>query len=79
MKRLNGAPNYFWARWHDEYLLELRDAHRNANHSHVPSPSVSVGDVVVVHEEGLPQGFWKLGKIEEVIPGRDGKVRGAVV
>lgn len=53
----------------------MRDAHSNANHSHVPSSSVSVGDVVVVHEEGLPQRFWKLGKIEEVIPGRDGKVR----
>lgn len=79
MKRLNGALNYFWARWRDEYLLELRDAHRNANRGRVWCSSVSVGDVVVVHDASLPRGFWKIGRIEEVIPGRDGRVRGAVV
>ncbi len=25
---LNGALNYFWTRWRDEYLIELREAHR---------------------------------------------------
>ena len=35
--------------------------------------------MVVVHDENLPRGFWKLGRINEVIPGRDGEVRGAVV
>lgn len=79
VKRLNGALNYFWSRWRDEYLLELRDAHRNANRGRVPCSSVSVGDMVVVHDASLPRGFWKLGKIKEVIPGRDGRVRGAVV
>ena len=34
---------------------------------------------MIVHDEGLPRGFWKLGKIEKVIAGRDGRIRGAVV
>ena len=25
VKRLNGALNYFWTRWRNEYLLELKD------------------------------------------------------
>ena len=35
--------------------------------------------LVIVHEEGLPRGFWKLGRIQALILGRDGKPRGAVV
>ena len=35
--------------------------------------------MVIIHDEGLPRGLWKLGKIEEVISGRDGKVRGAIL
>lgn len=40
---------------------------------------ITVGDVVLVHEEGLPRSFWKLAKVEEVITGRDGQPRGAVL
>lgn len=39
---------------------------------------ISVGDVVVVHDE-KPRGFWKLARVEEVIPGRDGQIQGTVV
>ena len=41
--------------------------------------TVSAGDVVTVHEDGLPRGLWRLGKIESVIPGGDGEIRAAVV
>lgn len=34
---------------------------------------------MVVHSEKLPRSFWKLGKVEKVIPGRDGLIRGALV
>ena len=42
-------------------------------------PFIATGDVVVVHDENLPRGLWKLGRVEEVIAGRDGSVRGAAV
>ena len=41
--------------------------------------TVSIGDVVIVFEENVKQGLWKIGKVEEVIRGRDGVVRGAKV
>ena len=37
------------------------------------------GTVVSVQEENLWRGSWKLGKIEEVHAGNDGKVRGCKV
>ena len=35
--------------------------------------------MVIVYEENVKWGFWKIGKVEEVIQGRDGVVRGAKV
>ena len=37
---------------------------------------ISVGDVVVVHDDTLPHSFWRLGLIEELFKG---VVRGALV
>lgn len=75
---LNNLLDRFWARWRKEYLLELRETHRHHHGCSDPSP-VLVGDVVIVHATDQPRGFWKLGQVEEVLTGRDGKTRGAVV
>ena len=69
----------FWRRWRTEYLQELREAHR-----YYPPPKgihgrVGIGDVVLVHEENLPRGLWRLGRIENLMPGADGNIRGAAV
>ena len=42
-------------------------------------PGLSVGEVVIVHDEHLPRGLWKLGRIQETIEGRDGQIRGATI
>ena len=78
-KYLSNTLNHFWRRWRNEYLVELRESHRQSNHNSPTQPSIATGDVVVVHDENLPRGFWKLGRVEEVIAGRDGRVRGAAV
>ena len=39
----------------------------------------SVRDVVVVHQDGVQRGLWKLGVIESVIPSADGAVRAVKV
>ena len=78
MKHLDKTLNKFWTRWQKEYLLELREAHRNHN-SKASSFEITVGDIAVVHSKKLPRRFWKLGKVEKVIPGRDGLIRGALV
>ena len=37
--------------------------------------NIAPDDVVVVVDSGNPRGHWPLGRIQEVFPGPDGKVR----
>ena len=77
LKYLSTILNRFWKRWRDEYLLELRDSHRYSSGDCSASEQISVGDIVVVHNDNKPRGFWKLGKVEDLVVGRDGQIRGA--
>ena len=77
-RHLNYALTHFWERWRKEYLIELRESHRRYR-GNADGKQVSVGDVVVVHDDGQPRGFWRLGRVEELLIGRDGRVRGAVL
>ena len=76
-KHLSNVLNHFWRRWSKEYLLELRDAHRQ-KHSTSTSTTVKVGDVLV-HDQDHPRGFWKMAKVQKLIIGRDGQTHGAVL
>ena len=42
-------------------------------------PGISVGDVVIIHDENLPRGLWKLGVIQCTIKGKGGQIGGATV
>ena len=78
LRHLNRMLNQFWKRWRGEYLLELREAHRH--HGGKPNATLpSVGDIVLVEEEGKPRGLWKLARVSSLITGRDGHPRGAVL
>ena len=78
MQHLSNVLNHFWKRWRNEYLIELRNAHRYLNQNHTIR-TVSVVDVVVVHEEDQPRGKWRVGKILDLIVGSYGFARGALV
>ena len=41
--------------------------------------NIREGAVVYVHEEHQPRGHWKMGKVESVMEGTDGNIRGATV
>ena len=69
---------HFWSRWSREYVADLRTRDRAKGRAEGKF-TVSAGDVVTVHDDGLPRGLWRLGKIESVIPGNDGEIRAAVV
>ena len=68
--------NHFWHLWRNDYLLSLRE--RNFTHKQrasvdaVPQP----GDVVTIKDQ-LPRSQWKMGKIDRVIKGKDGRIRSA--
>jgi hypothetical protein len=79
MKHLSNTLNHFWKRWRSEYLAELRESHKHLLKKSRGNPAVSVGDVVIVHDESLPRSFWKLGYVRNLIVGKDGQTRGATV
>lgn len=56
----------FWSCWRDEYLSELRAAHSHSERSrpNIEHPGPSVREVVLVHDEHLRRGLWKLGNHE---------------
>ena len=78
MQHLSNVLNHFWKRWRNEYLIKLQNSHRYLNQNDTIK-TVSVGDVVVVHEEDQPRGKWRVGKILDLIVGSDGCTRGALV
>ena len=77
-RHLNNVLDRFWARWRKEYLLELRETHRH-HRGHTCPSLVAVDDVVIMPSADRPRSFWKLGRVKEILTGRDGKIRGAVL
>ena len=79
LAHLTRILQHWWNRWRDEYLLELRTAHAAANRRATTPSEVRVGEVVIIFDKDAPRGKWRMGVVEELLAGRDGKVRGAVI
>ena len=81
VKHLNNILNHFWRRWRTEYLSTLREVHAHTmkKQGAEGSAQISVGDVVIVKDDHLPRGQWKLAVVQETLKGRDGLTRAAVV
>ena len=54
-------------------MNELRESHRCPAKKTSAQISISEGDAIIVHDNTLPHGLWKLGQIEEVLTGSDQK------
>ena len=78
VKHLNNVLNHFWRWSRQEYFLELRECQRYSWGKESAS-TIEVGDDVLLYDDALPRSFWKLARVLELITGRDGKPRGAVV
>ena len=61
----------FWSRWTREYLPEL---HRRQKWQQ-EMPNVQKGDIVMILDENSPRGSWPIGRVDDVMTGRDGLVR----
>ena len=79
MRHLQLTLDRFWKRWRGEYLLSLRERYQYKNQRRADHRKISEGDIVIIHEDQTVGGFWRLGKIRELITGLDGQTRGAVV
>ncbi|XP_039288574.1 uncharacterized protein LOC120352394 [Nilaparvata lugens] len=64
-----------WERWSQEYLVTLQQKHKWTS----SRDNIAVGILVLLKDPGAPPAVWKLGRITEVFPGMDGKVRVVMV
>ena len=62
---------HFWRRWSQEYLSTLRKFVKWQK----PSRNISIGDVVVLHEDNMIPTQWPLGRVIEIFKGNDDLVR----
>ena len=79
MNYLRKTLNQFWKRWQTEYLLQLRDCHRLYTKSDKRGDPLHEVQIVLMHSDKCLRGFWKHAKVEKLIQGSDGHVRGAVI
>ena len=74
-RQVQHLSNHFWKRWLREYLPELQ---RRVKWN-VQTPSLKVGDLVLIKDEQVYRGAWPLALVVDVNMGRDGLVRSARV
>ena len=71
-----GVVQQVWSRWHKEYLNTLQ-ARTKWQHG---SPNLKVEDIVAIRPGGkIIPCHWPLGRVVQLIPGSDGRVRCVVV
>lgn len=61
----------FWSRWQKEYIAQLQHRPKWMQ----AKANVEIGNLVLLKDECLPPTHWPLGRIENVHPGADGRVR----
>ena len=69
-RRVQHLANEFWKRWRKEYLqnLQVRSKWNKT------LPNVEIDDVVIVCDDDLPRSRWRLGRVVETFPSKDGLV-----
>ena len=78
LRYLHSILDKFWSRWKTEYILNLQERYTKQKQDS-ESRKIGVDDIVIVHGEDTPRSFWKIGRVKELIVGRDKEVRGAVI
>jgi hypothetical protein len=67
--------NQFWKRWHNDYLMSqnIRKIWKS------PTSENLVDKLVLIKEDNLSRNEWKIGRIAETIPSKDGLIRNVIV
>ena len=74
-RRIQYVADLFWQRWHSEYLQSLTTRKKWT----VPRRSLTVGDIVLIKDQGLKRNYWPMGKVKTVKTSQDGRVRSATI
>ena len=74
-RRVNYLAHQFWVRWKTDYMTSIG----SRNKWLYPKRNIQVGDVVMVRNVTLGRSKWPMGIVSEVLDGKDGLVRRAIV
>lgn len=77
MKHREVIINKFWNRFRCEYLRELRSAHYSKTTKNLHQ--IKTNDVVIIQDDKLKRHMWKIGRVIEIVKGRDGQIRSCIV
>ena len=66
---------HFWQRWREEYLRQLSVGYKWV----CEQPAIKIEDVLLISEDNVPRGKWSMGRVERLVPGKDGLVRTATL
>ena len=70
-RRVQELMKHFWSRWMKEWLPSL-NSRKKWQREH---KDIKNNDVVLVVDPDTPRGQWKLGRVTQTLPGKDGHVR----
>ena len=59
-------------------MLCLRERHAQVTKNR-KGVDIAIGDVVILKNDTSNRMFWKLAKVEELLPGKDGNIRAAII
>jgi hypothetical protein len=75
---LRKVLNDFWKRFRTNYLNELRQTNLYRKVKSNNDNNITVDDVVLIKDDKpAPRTQWRIGRVLELVRGRDGQVRGA--
>ena len=63
--------------WRREYLLGLRENSQRQKKNQRVTPTIQLGDIVILKDDLTLRAWWKLARVIELLSGRDNQVRAA--
>ena len=62
---------HFWQRWRGQYLHQLSVRYKWV----CEQLAIKIEDVLLISEDNVSRGKWPMGRVERLVPGKDGLVR----
>src|SRR5215470_16204452 len=78
LERSSAKFEAFRVRWYDEYLLSLREAHRDLYQVRWDDV-IRVNDIVLISSPAKDRASWPMGVVSKLLHGNDNKVRSAYI
>ena len=68
----------YWRSWLHDYIVNLREFH-NCKAKKAGHPMIEESDVVIKKDYNLHRGNWRLARVDKLLKGTNGEIRGAEI